>query len=115
MLEAQQATPRSGIAEIKHLQEEIARLTAQAKDEALEQARAAVETLNALGFDYRLIDAAKSGGMPVKKRKAANHACTVCGFATDPHHDARKHKGQGSDQRPFTDDELTAFGLAKTG
>ena len=115
MLDAPTDNPMTKIAQVKQLQEEIARLTVQAKDEALSQAHQAIDSLNALGFAYRLAEDGKAGGMPAKKRKASRVECNVCGFTTDPPHDARKHKLQGDDKQPFSDEELVQLGLCRIG
>lgn len=46
-------------------------------------------------------------------RKQANKPCPVCGFATNPGHDARKHRAQGDKKRPFTSKQLKELGLVK--
>ena len=39
--------------------------------------------------------------------------CSVCNFLTTPNHDARKHRAQGDNKKPFTAKELEQFGLKK--
>lgn len=103
----------SALARVHELQQEIARLSAQARDEAIAQASQAVQILNALGLPYRLVD--DTVRAPVRKRKQRSLDCHICGFTTDPPHNARKHKAQGDDARAFTDDELVTLGLRRSG
>jgi hypothetical protein len=107
----------SAIQRIKELDEERARIFDQAKEEALEKAKAAVEELNALGLDYTLVDGeGKTARAP--KAAASNKVtvrdapCSVCEFQTSPPHDARAHRGQ-SKKKPFTAAELAEKGLTK--
>ena len=109
MLDTDIEKPQSAIAQVKRLQEEIARLSTQARNEALAQASQAIETLNALGLPYRLHDDAAR--TPAKKRRSKSVDCRVCGFTTDPPHNARKHSSLGDEKRPFTDEELASLGL----
>lgn len=111
MLDSADNSSSSALSRVKELQEEIARLSAQARDEALAQANAAVRTLKALGFSYQLIDG--SGTADPRRRKQKALDCRVCGFATDPPHNARKHKFQGEAPQPFTEVELLEFGLRR--
>ena len=104
---------QSAIVQFKQLQQEIARLSTRARDEALAQATQAVETLNALGLPYRLLDDSVARA-PTKKRRSKSADCRVCGFTTDPPHNARKHTDQNDDKRPFTDEELIQLGLRRT-
>ncbi len=114
MLDTVSDKPVTAIARIKQMQEEIARLSAVAQAEALSQAEAAVVTLNALGLPYRLVETSKTNSGTGRKRRRKQADCQVCGFATDPPHDARRHKAQDADRRPFNDEELTQLGLRRT-
>lgn len=110
MLDTPPQSP-SAIAQVKNLQEELARLSTKAKDEALAQATQAVEILDALGLPYRLVD--ESAARHTKQRKKRTLDCKVCDYTTDPPHNARKHKGQGEDKQPFTEEELAELGLKR--
>lgn len=111
--------------ELRKLDEEEARINAQraklkesAKAEAMEKANAAVEELNSLGFNYRLVDGdvgfTRAANKPKGQRKTdPNKVCPICDFITDPPHDARKHRSQGDNKRPFTAEELTSMDLKK--
>ena len=66
---------KSAIQRIKELDQERATLFEQAKDEALRRAQEAVEDLNALGLNYRLIsDTAARENKGAGKRKAQQSA-----------------------------------------
>jgi hypothetical protein len=106
------------IARIKELEKERMQLAEQGKKEALERARTAVDDLKALGFDYALVDSRKRGKRTATKRRG--HAgqlkdapCPVCRFQTSPLHDARKHRSQGRNKKPFTQAELQSHGLER--
>jgi hypothetical protein len=65
-------TDRTAIQRIKELDQERAALFEQAKEEALRRANQAVEDLNALGLNYRLVTgAAPSGGKAADKKPQA--------------------------------------------
>ena len=53
---------KSPIQRIKELDQERATLFEQAKEEALRRANQAVEDLNALGLNYRLVTGTAAGG-----------------------------------------------------
>ena len=53
---------KSPIQRIKELDQERATLFEQAKEEALQRANQAVEDLNALGLNYRLVGGTAAGG-----------------------------------------------------
>jgi hypothetical protein len=57
---------------------------------------------------------AKTGRKTFKGRGTPKRTCPVCGFATTPSHDARKHRGQGNKKRPFTSKQLKEFGFVKS-
>jgi hypothetical protein len=61
---------KSAIQRIKELDQERATLFEQAKEEALRRAKEAVEDLNALGLNYRLISGTVPGEKSAGKRKA---------------------------------------------
>jgi hypothetical protein len=55
-------TEKTAIQRIKELDQERATLFEQAKEEALRRANQAVEDLNALGLNYRLVEGAAPAG-----------------------------------------------------
>jgi hypothetical protein len=63
-------TDKSPIQRIKELDQERASLFEQAKEEALQRANQAVEDLNALGLDYRLVTRAENKGAAKKPPRA---------------------------------------------
>jgi hypothetical protein len=67
--EEDQMTDKTAIQRIKELDQERATLFDQAKEEALRRANQAVEDLNALGLNYRLVTGAASpGGKSASKK-----------------------------------------------
>jgi len=50
---------------------------------------------------------------PVQRILDPNKPCSVCNFLTEPNHDARKHRSQGDNKKPFTAKELEELGLKK--
>ncbi len=105
------------LARIRKLEEERSRLLEDAKEEALGRARAAIAELRELGFEYQLARAAKGGRggrSAANGRGAVREApCPICGFQTQPPHDARKHRGQGDRKRAFTPKQLEEMGLER--
>ena len=107
---------------IKALDEERAKLLEDAKNEALEAAHKALAELNALGFNYRLVEGSgtstarglrkehSEGEAP--KRQARDLPCPICEFKTTPRHDGRAHRSQ-QPKKPFTNAELTERGLTR--
>ena len=98
------------VQKLARLDAERAEILASAKADALQKATDAVSELNALGFQYRLTEEAE-------KKLTVNHApsdkpCTICGFKTEPFHDARSHPRIG-EKKPFTAEELTTRKLVK--
>ena len=104
------------IDQIRALEEQRSALITDAKDQALEVIHTQIDTLRELGFEYEL--SAKSGKRTkpaTRTRKPTGHPqgeCPICGFETDPPHDARHHRGQ-EPKRPFTDLELAERGFTK--
>ena len=99
------------LSRIKKLQAEMEEYSKEAVAEALEQAEEAIATLASLGHRYRLVRA--SGRGKGLRQTNPDRACPVCQFKTDPPHDARQHRGQGKNKRPFTAAQLTEMGLRK--
>jgi hypothetical protein len=83
------------ISRIRELDAERTKLLNDAKKEALSRAQQAVSELNALGFSYSLV-AKKAAGRKAVGGIPSDNPCRICGFRTNPPHDAR---GTGS-QRP---------------
>jgi hypothetical protein len=105
------------ITRIKELDAERTKLIDEAKKEALARAQQAVADLNALGFAYSLAQA--SVARKAVKRKAvggipSDNPCRICGFRTNPPHDARKHRfAKGAKKRAFNAKELADLGMRK--
>lgn len=97
----------SHLERLKQLDEERSSILEVAKEEALELANQAIQALNALGFNYRLTGGSGRSSGPRKGTRQANaeRPCPICGFTTEPPHDARRHRSQ-QPKRPFTDAEL---------
>lgn len=106
--------------QLKKLDEQRAALLATAKEEALKKVEAGIADLNSLGFSYVLVEGGDQP-FPLKKKPSTgatrqrdpNAPCSVCNFVTTPAHDARKHRAQGDNKKPFTPKELADLGLAK--
>lgn len=106
----------SALERYKQLEAERTKLRSEARREALAKAEEAVRELNELGFSYRLVDDAQAtSGDGARKgtRTVKDAPCPICGFRTSPPHDARAHRFQGDQKRPFTDEDLAAKGLEK--
>jgi hypothetical protein len=115
---------KSVIDEIKELKAELQSKTEQAKTEALETAREAIDFLRELGIDddtilkdlgFRARGAPKAPKTPKAKdgRKGPkDEPCPVCNFQTEPLHDGRSHRGQNK-KKPLTAEELEEKGLTK--
>jgi hypothetical protein len=106
---------KSAIQRIKDLDAERAGIFEQAKEEALEKAKAAVAELNALGLNYTLTGGGKAAkaGSGKGKRAIKAAACPICEFQTTPPHDGRTHRSQKK-KGPFSAAELKEKGLVKT-
>ena len=106
------ATKSTALDQIRQLNQQIDKIKEQAKGEALAQAEEAIEILNSMGFQYELVEegrAKKANG----GRRSPSGACPVCKFATEPAHDARKHRSQGESKKPFAKDELEMMHLKR--
>jgi hypothetical protein len=99
------------IARIKELDAERTKLIEDAKKEALARAQQAVADLNALGFAYSLTQV--SVGRKGTGRIPADNPCRICGFRTNPPHDARRHRFSKAKKRAFNAKELANLGLRK--
>jgi hypothetical protein len=81
------------------------------KRETLRKVKQALNELNKLGFDYRVIGNGKVSET-VRTRTHKNAPCKICGFRTVKPHDARSHRGQAK-KAPFTRKELVERGLRR--
>jgi hypothetical protein len=111
---------KSVIDEIKELKAQLESKTEQAKAEALETAREAINFLRELGIDNDTIlkDLGFRARTKTPKEKVngktatGDEPCPICNFRTDPPHDGRSHRGQ-SKKKPFTTEELEEKELTK--
>lgn len=102
---------KSVLDELRSLDERRNQLLSSAKAEAMEKAKAAIEELNGLGFNFRITE----GGVGSRKGTRqidASKPCSICGFQTDTPHDARSHRTQKK-KAPFTAAELAQRGWKK--
>jgi hypothetical protein len=85
----------------------------KAKTETLRKVKQALNELNKLGFDYRVVG---DGRINERDRRSSrtlkNAPCRICGFRTLRPHDARAHRGQAK-KAPFTRKELAERGLRR--
>lgn len=101
------------LARIKKLEEEKLSLIEGAKKEALAKVTEGLEELTSLGFHYKIVEADKIPGPRKAPRKISDGPCPICKFATEPPHDARRHRSQGDKKQPFTPGELKEMNLTK--
>lgn len=105
---------------IRRLDEQRAALIEEARGEAMAKAEAAIAELNNLGFYFSLVEGGRSvlpasGGRKGTRQVDPNKPCPICAFVTDPPHDARAHRSQGKNKKPFTAAELSEKGLSRVG
>lgn len=89
----------SVLEKLKKLEAEAKDLRGQAKKEAMQAVKAALADLNALGFDYSLVEGnqpaapkkrgPKPGKSGITRKRDPNKPCPVCG---EKGHDARRHR-----------------------
>jgi hypothetical protein len=110
---------KSVIDEIRELKAQVQSKTEQAKAEALESAKEAINFLRELGIDNDTIlkdlgfrARTKSPKEKTERTSSKDEPCPICNFQTDPPHDGRSHRGQ-SKKRPLTTEELEEKGLTK--
>src|SRR5262245_44776581 len=109
---------RSAVNKIRQLDAQRAKLIAAAKSEALKKVAKALQELNDLGFNYKLVTdgdrqlAFKKAKKGRGKGRVTKGACKICGFSTIPPHDARTHRGQ-SKKAPLTNEELVGRGMRR--
>ena len=83
------------------------------KTETLRKVKQALNELNKLGFDYRVVgNGSVSETVRRSSRTHKNAPCRICGFRTVKPHDARSHRGQAK-KAPFTPKELAERGLRR--
>ena len=83
------------------------------KVETLRKVKQALNELNKLGFEYRVVgDGRISDTVRRSSRTLKNAPCTICGFRTVRPHDARAHRGQAK-KASFTRKELAERGLRR--
>jgi hypothetical protein len=84
---------------------------AKVKTETLRKIKQALNELNKLGFDYRVVGNGRvSETVRISSRMLKSAPCRICGFRTVRLHDARAHRGQAK-KAPFTRKELAERGL----
>lgn len=103
----------TAVQRIKQLQNEIASLQADARDQLLQRIRQDVAELNSMGLSYQLVASRSRGGATGRRFSDPNRPCPVCKFRTEPFHDARTHRSQGRNKKPFSAEELKKLGLAR--
>lgn len=120
---------KSTIEELNKLDARRTALLTRAKKEALSDVKKGIEVLNALGFDYALIDKGSTRSaatlkatttqrkrLKKKSRKGTrtpkDEPCPICNFKTAPPHDRRTHRMQ-KNKKPFTEKELSKRGYSK--
>jgi hypothetical protein len=112
---------KSVIDEIRELKAQVDSKTEQAKAEALQSAREAIDFLRELGFDndsilkdlgFRARSAPKAPKTKDGETRPEDNPCPICIFRTDPPHNGRSHRGQ-SKKRPFTLEELEEKGMTR--
>ncbi len=119
------STGMSPMEELRQLEKRRDELRAQVKDAAEAHLREALDAYNGLdlGKRYELREAglprvvrnltARSEGSQKGTRQAnPERPCPLCGFRTNPPHDARAHRSQTT-KAPFTAEELSARGMQK--
>jgi len=95
--------------QIKKLEEQKQTLVKAEKEKLVEQGRAIVGKLKELGFSYDF--GPMEDGKGTKKSRQPR-ICKVCGFATEPVHDERRHKKEQK-KGPFDNKDLERMGFKK--
>lgn len=93
---------------LRKLDEERGKLLEEATATALANTNKALDELNGLGYDYRLVRGNLLGGGKKKQQDAASRHCEICDMQG---HDKRNHRSQGDKKRKFTPAELQKLGL----
>ena len=79
------------------------------KDKLVEEGKAVVRHLQKLGFSYAFGPLEDGKGT---KKSRQPRICKVCGFATEPVHDERRHKKEQK-KGPFDNKDLERMGFKK--
>ena len=82
------------------------------KTETLRKVKQALNELNKLGFDYRVVGNGFTEPVKSRSQTLKDAPCKICGFRTLRPHDARSHRGQVK-KAPFTRKELEERGLRR--
>lgn len=98
--------------QIQELDRQKEALLSGAKDEALKKVEDALSELNALGFNYVVTEKGGARARTVT-RVSKGGPCPICEFETEPAHDGRRHRSQGTNKRPFNAGELKELGISK--
>ena len=105
------AKEKTALEEIQKLQEQIEKKKQEALDELegdLREARATVRDIEKQIADLKGRSPRKAG-----EREKKDAPCSICGFKTNPVHDARSHRSQGKKKEAFTAAELREKGMEK--
>ena len=98
--------------QLKELDRQKEALLSGAKKEALKKVEDALSELNALGFNYVVTEKGAARAR-TGTRASKGGPCPICKFETDPAHDGRRHRSQGTSKKPLTDTELNNLGYLK--
>jgi hypothetical protein len=86
---------------------------AKVKMQTLRKVKQALNELNKLGFDYRVVVNDRVSETNRRSTRTLKDApCRICGFRTVRPHDARAHRGQAK-KAPFTRKELAERSLRR--
>jgi hypothetical protein len=85
---------------------------AKVKTETLRKVKQALNELNKLGFDYRVVGNGSVSERVRRSPRTPKEPCRICGFRTVRPHDARAHRGQAK-KAPFTRKELAERALRR--
>jgi len=102
----------TALEQIRKLDEQRGKLLDNAKAESLLRVQEAIDELNKLGFSYSLSENGRGRGRRGVRQKN-DGPCPICNFKTNPPHDGRRHRAQGSRKVAFTNNELASMGFAK--
>lgn len=116
---ARKLDPEAELKQLEKRQEELRSQLRADREAALRHALEGFNNLN-LGVRYELREASPAPNRKARSRTTVSRKgavspqkpCPVCGFQTDPPHDARRHRGQ-SRKRAFTAKELAAMDMVK--
>ena len=89
------------------LEEQIAEIDAKIEEQKKTRRDELLAELKELGYSGKKSKKSES----VREKKDA--PCSVCDFKTEPLHDARAHRSQGKQKKPFTNEELKERSMKK--